>query len=75
MKLLVDWLVRLQQNEKSTKQLNYLREKVHIGTLVKFLNQIKEYNQQGDGDLNSSYILPEEKRLIGFLPLDYSSMR
>jgi c-di-AMP phosphodiesterase-like protein len=74
-KLIVDWLVRLQTSEKSSKSLNYILKKAHTGTLIKFLNQIKIYNQQADEDLNNNFILPEEKKLIGFIPLDYAAMR
>jgi len=74
-KLILDWLVRLQHTDKQSLALNYMKEKAHKGTLVKLLNQIKLYYQETDEDSNNNYILPEEKKFMGFIPLDYSTAR
>lgn len=76
---MVDWLVRLYQNEKAVKQVRFFREKTHMSNLIKVLNLIKATAKTEDIDdditASSNFILPEEKRLLAFLPLDYSNLR
>lgn len=67
----MEWMNWHQENPAMT----YYYSKLNIGALVNVLNHLRINNHFAQNAPNSwilEAILPEEKKLIGFIPLDYS---
>ncbi|CAL8118593.1 unnamed protein product [Orchesella dallaii] len=70
-KLLLEWINWHQDNPT----MPYLFSKLNVGKLIGVLNYLQATNQMAQSSPGSwvlEAILPEEKKLIGFIPLDYS---
>lgn len=66
-KVLLNWL----QCNSSVMSNNLFRSKLHVSTLCKFFNQLKSLHATSEVTVDNldNTILPEEKKLLGFLPL------